>query len=174
MKKKFESNVASEIPRTKLHEPELPWKLNEDDMAQASSRDDDVKSLISGAPPLKTSVPVIVLLVIAIFGITAYLVVSAMTDNERMRSNIARKEGELSLVQMSLVRVAAEKEAFSKNTAQLEKKVSDLTAQKQLFANIIESLTKKGEDIDTPPAAPILTMTPPASPDAAPAAAQNQ
>ena len=64
---------------------------------------------------------------------------------------------------MNLVRAVAEKDAVNKNASQLEKKISDLNAQKQLFASIIESLTKKGEEIDAvsnAPAAPILTMTP--------------
>ncbi len=74
-----------------------------------------------------------------------------------MRTNVAKKDGEISLMQMSLVKTAAEKEAINKNAAQLEKKVSDLTAQKQLFASVIESLTKKGDELDSVPAVPILT-----------------
>ena len=165
MKQKFEANVASDIPKTKLHEPELPWKLSEDEVGQIGARDDDRKSTISGTPPLKTRAPFLVLLVIVIFGITTYLVASAIVENEKMRNNIAKKESELSLAQMNLVKAVAEKDVINKNSSQLEKKINDLTAQKQLFASIIESLTKKGEEIDavsSAPAAPILTMTPPA------------
>ena len=161
MKKKFEANVAVEIPKTKLHEPSLPWKLSEDEVGRAGSKDDDFKAAISGTPPLKTRAPFLILLVVTIFGITTYLISSAIIENEKIRGNIAKKESELSLTQMNLVRAVAEKEAVNKNWAQLEKKVSDLTAQKQLFASVIESLTKKGEEVDTTPtAAPILTMNP--------------
>ena len=160
MKEKFETNVATEIPKTKLHEPSLPWKLTEDEVGQIGPKDDDFGAVISGTPPLKTRAPFLIMLVLALFGITVYMVWNAISENEKMRNNMARKEGELSLAQLSLMKAVAEKEAVAKNSAQLEKKVSDLTTQKQLFASVIESLTKKGEDIDTPPAAPILTMTP--------------
>lgn len=160
MKQKFESNVASDIPKTKLREPELPWKLSEDEVGQIGSRDDDRRSAISGTPPLKTRAPFLILLVVAIFGMTIYLVANAVVENEKIRGNIAKKETELSLAQMNLVKAVAEKDSIAKNSSQLEKKIGDLTAQKQLFANIIESLTRKGEEIDTAQAVPILTMTP--------------
>ena len=160
MKTKFETNVATEIPKTKLHEPNLPWKLTEDDVGQIGPKDDDFKAAMSGTPPLKTRAPFLILLVIAVFMITAYLISNAIMENERMRGNIAKKDGELSLAQLNLMKAVAEKEAVNKNSAQLEKKVSDLTAQKQLFASVIESLTKKGEEVDAVPAAPILTLTP--------------
>ena len=163
MKQKFETNVASDIPKTKLHEPELPWKLSEDEVGQINSKDDARRAAISGTPPLKTGAPVLIMLVVVIFGITTYLVASAIVENEKIRNNIAKKDSELSLVQMNLVRAVAKKDAVNKNASQLEKKISDLNAQKQLFASIIESLTKKGEEIDAvsnAPAAPILTMTP--------------
>ena len=160
MKKKFETNVATEIPKTKLHEPALPWKLTEDEVGQIGSKDDDFRAVISGTPPLKTRAPFLILLVLTIFGITIYLISNAIVENTKIRANMAKKEGELSLVQLNLMKAVAEKEAVNKNSAQLEKKVSDLTAQKQLFASVIESLTKKGEEIDPVPAAPILTMTP--------------
>ena len=171
MKAKFEANVASEIPKTKLHEPGLPWKLSEDEVGQIGSRDDGFRATISGTPPLKTRAPFLILLVVTIFGITTYLVANAIVENERIRTNIAKKDSELSLIQMNLIRAVAEKDTVNKNSVQLEKKINDLTAQKQLFAGIIESLTKKGEDIDMPQAAPILTMTP--DPNAAPAAQQQ-
>ena len=160
MKKKFEDNVATEIPKTKLHEPNLPWKLSEDEAGQVSAVDEDFKAAVSGTPPLKTRAGFLIMLVVTIFGITTYLISSAIIENEKMRGNIAKKEGELSLMQMNLVRAVAEKEAVNKNSVQLEKKVSDLTAQKQLFAGVIESLTKKGEEVDTAPITPILTMNP--------------
>ena len=171
MKQKFEANVASDIPKTKLREPELPWKLSEDEVGQIGARDDNRKSTITGTPPLKTSAPFLILLVVVIFGITTYLVASAIVENEKMRNNIAKKESELSLAQMNLVRAVAEKDNVNKNSSQLEKKISDLTAQKQLFASIIESLTKKGEEIDTTQASPIPAQAP--EPNAASAASQT-
>lgn len=152
MKEKFETNVAAYMPKTKLREPGLPWKLTEDDVGQIEPKDGGIKSVISGTSPLRTRPQFLILLVVTIFAIAVYLISSAILENESMRGRIARKEGELSLMQISLLKASAEKEAIAKNSAQLEKKVSDLTAQKQLFAGVIETLTKKGEDIDIPPA----------------------
>ncbi len=142
MKKKFEANVASEIPKTKLHEPALPWKVTEDDAAVGST------------PPFKVRAPFLIALVAAIFVVTVYMVTGAMMQNEEMRGDIARKESELSSMQMSLMRAVVQKDSVNKNSAQLEKKLTDLTAQKQLFAGVIESLTKKGEEAETAAAAP--------------------
>ena len=54
MKKKFESNVATEIPKTKLHEPSLPWKLSEDEVGQIGPKEGDYRAVIAGTPPLRT------------------------------------------------------------------------------------------------------------------------
>jgi len=152
MKKKFEINVAVDIPKTKLHEPELPWKLSEEDVGQAGARDDNFKDATSGTPPLKTRAPFLILLLVTVFGMTTYLVGNAIVENEKIRGNIAKKDNELSLAQLNLMKAVAEKENVNKNSIQLEKKIADLTTQKQLFATIIESLTKKGEEVDLSPA----------------------
>jgi hypothetical protein len=159
MKKKFEANVAAEVPKTKLHEPQLPWKFTEDEAAPAASGDGDLKSAMSPTPTLATRASFLILLVITIFGVTAYLISSAVMENGKIRSSMARKDGELSLAQLNLMKAVAQKEIINKNSAQLEKKVSDLTAQKELFASVIESLTKKGEDIDAPTASLLTAAT---------------
>lgn len=148
MKKKFETNVAIEIPKTKLHEPPLPWKLSEDEVGQIGSIDSDYRAAISGTPPLRTRGIFLILLVVTIFGITTYMISNAVIENERIRSSMIKKDGELSLMHLNLEKTAADRDAVNKNMAQLEKKLNDLTAQKQLFASVIESLTKKGEEAE--------------------------
>ena len=148
MKEKFERNVATDIPKTRLHEPSLPWKLTEEDAPGDIRTGNNLKAGVSPSSPFKVRAIFPVLLVIAIFGVTAYLISGAFLENEKMHSNIVKKEGELSLMQISLMKTSAEKEIIAKNSAQLEKKVNDLTAQKELFASVIESLTKKGEEPD--------------------------
>lgn len=177
MKTKFEANVAAEIPKTKLREPTLPWKVTQEEAGSAGQKDDDLASAMSGTAPLKTRAPFLILLVITIFGITTYLVSNAMVENEKIRAAIAKKDSEISAVQINLVKAVAEKDAVIKNSSQLEKKVGDLAAQKKLFASVIESLTRKGEEIDTPSAASVLTAAPAGSqtspaPDEAPQAKQ--
>ncbi len=151
MKERFEANVASDMPKTRLREPGLPWKLTEDDLGQIAPKDGEIKSVISGTSPLRTRPQFLIMLVVTIFGIGAYLISNAILENENMRGSMAKKESELSLMHISLLKASAEKEAIAKSSVQLEKKVSDLTAQKQLFAGVIETLTKKSDDIDAPP-----------------------
>lgn len=165
MKKKFEANVATEIPKTKLHEPALPWKLSEDEVGQIGSKDSDYKAVIAGTPPLRTRGIFLILLVVTIFGITTYMISNAVVENEHMRSNVVKKDGELSLMHANLEKVAADRDAVNKNLTQLEKKLNDLAAQKQLFATVIESLTKKGEEAEIQaapqsPQADIANMAP--------------
>ncbi|MEI6863556.1 MAG: hypothetical protein WCK38_04055, partial [Candidatus Omnitrophota bacterium] len=58
-----------------------------------------------------------------------------------------------------LDKVAAEKTALENSASQLEKRVGDLSAQKELFTAVLESLTKKPNDI--PAAAPLSENQPP-------------
>ena len=148
MKKKFESNVATEIPKTKLHEPELPWKITTDDLAEAASRSDDYRSAVAGTPPFKTRAIFLILLVAALFLFTSIVVLNAVVENDLVRQDMLKREKELVLIKTDLQKLAGEKEALTKNSAFLEKKVSDLAAQKELFTSVIESLTKKSDEAE--------------------------
>ena len=148
MKKKFESNVASEIPRTKLHEPELPWKITSDDMAKVAEREGELKSDIALTPPLRTRAVFLILLVAAIFITASLLIINAVTENDKMRLYIENRQRDITAMKTDIQKLSAEKEDLSKNTAQLEKKVNDLAAQKELFTSVIESLTKKSDDAE--------------------------
>jgi len=148
MKKKFESNVASEIPRTKLHEPELPWKITSDDMAKVAEREGELKSDISLTSPLRTRAAFLILLVAAIFITASLLIINAVTENDKMRLYIENRQRDIAAMKTDIQKLSAEKEDLSKNAAQLEKKVNDLAAQKELFTSVIESLTKKSDDAE--------------------------
>ena len=148
MKKKFESNVATEIPKTKLHEPELPWKITTDDLAEAASKGDDYKSAIAGTPPFRTRAVFLIMLVAAMFLFTSIMVINAVVENEKTRQGMLKKEKELALIKTDLEKLAGEKEALTKNSASLEKKVGDLAAQKELFTSVIETLTKKSDEAE--------------------------
>ena len=152
MKKKFESNVAAEIPKTKLHEPELPWKLTGDDLAGVATKNEEYKAVLSGAAPLKTRPVFLIALVLTIFVITALTMMNTAQENKNIKGDIATREKdrekELVSIKMNLGRIANEKDALAKSSAQLEKKVSDLNAQKELFTSVIESLTKKSDEAE--------------------------
>ena len=146
MKTKFQNNVAVEMPKTKAREPELPWKLKNEDIEGIDRRDEYIASLSKGTPPFKTRAIFLILLVLTIFTAVFYLITNIVIENENIRTNILKKELETSSLQTKLEKMTEEKKAMSETSAQLERKVSDLNAQKQLFTSVIETLTKKGDE----------------------------
>ena len=150
MKKKFEDNVASEMPKTKSEEPSLPWKIDEADLAKIDSESQEYNNIVQGAPPLKTRPVFLILLVVAIFMAALFMVAGISIENRKIRIGISEKEKEAAVLQVDLDKAAAEKAALEHNASQLEKRVGDLSAQKELFTAVLESLTKKE---DAPPAA---------------------
>lgn len=146
MKKKFEDNVASQIPKTKSEEPSLPWKIDEADLAKIDSENQEYKDLTHGEPPLKTRPIFLVMLVIAIFAAAIFMVASIAIENDRIKAGISEKEKEAALLQVDLDKAAAEKKALENSASQLEKRVNDLSAQKELFTAVLESLTRKSDE----------------------------
>ena len=153
MKKKFEENVASQIPETKSDEPLLPWKINESDMEKIESENQGYKDLSHDRPPLKTRPIFLALLIMAIFATALLIIASIATENGRIKIGISEKEKEAAALQVDLDKAAEEKKALENSASQLEKRVDDLSAQKKLFTAVFESLTKKPDDI-TPEAQP--------------------
>lgn len=147
MKTKFEANVAQELPKTRMsQEPGLPWKLDPEDIEKASEGSEVYKAASSGTPPLKTRPVFIVLLLTAIFVAVMNFVSLVIVDNENARASSRKKEITMSSLKMALEKINAQKNTLSDNIGQLEKRVNDLSAQKELFATVIESLTKKGDE----------------------------
>lgn len=145
MRRKFETNVAQEMPKTRAFEPELPWKLKNKDLGYIGLAEDEYKK---GASPLRTRGIFLIILVLAIFVVISYLAIIIIAENENIRANMLQKEKEASVVKVELEKTIDEKKSLSENAAQLEKKVNDLSAQKELFTSVIETLTKKADDIE--------------------------
>lgn len=148
MKTKFETNVAFEIPKTKLREPKLPWNVTDEDIKQVKPSREDSESAADGAVPFKTRAIFPIMLLLTIFAILAYLVFDAAVKSNKMQSLIASKEKEASLLRQDFDKIADEKAALGEGRAQLEKRVNELSAQKELFTAVIESLTKKGDEVE--------------------------
>lgn len=147
MKPKFEKNIAAQIPKTKVHEPSLPWKLDEDDLEGVESAKDKV-ALTEKSHPLKTRPIFLAILVVTIFVVTLYMALSASVENEEIKGDITIKEVQLSTFQSDLERVKSEKNLLERNSEQLEARVGDLSAQKQLFMAVIESLARENKATD--------------------------
>ena len=148
MKKKFETNVATELPKTKLNEPELPWKLNDDDLAQLGQGSGLSNDAAIAAPPLKTRAIFPILLVINVFVIAIIIMLNIYTDSEDAKTAVFKKEAEAASLKASLNKAAGEKKSLSENSARLEKKIEDLKDQKELFTAALESLTKKSDEAE--------------------------
>ena len=150
MKSKFESNVASELPKTRIaKEPGLPWKVDPSELADLKSIEDEFKSATTGAPPLKARAIFLAALLVAVFFTTLYFVSAAVTESRKAQAAARQKEAAVFGLRADLEKIADEKKALSENARQLEKQVRDLSAQKELFTTVIESLSKKSDETDT-------------------------
>ena len=147
MKTKFEETVASEIPKTRPEgEPGLPWKVTDEEMDKVGAVDEEYKEVVTGAPPLHARAIFVILLVVSIFVVVMNTVISTAIDNSEMQLAALRKAQQVSTLKGQLQKSASEKAVVSDNASKLEKKVSDLNAQKELYTAVIETLTKKTDE----------------------------
>jgi len=147
MKTKFESNVASELPKTRVaQEPGLPWKVDPSELTDLKSIEDEFKSATTGAPPLKARASFLAALLVAVFFTTLYFVSAAVTESRKAINSARQKEAAVFGLRADLEKIADEKKTLSENARQLEKQVRDLSAQKELFTTVIESLSKKSDE----------------------------
>jgi uncharacterized protein YlxW (UPF0749 family) len=147
MKTKFEENVASESPRASgSTEPELPWKVSDDDVIESvDAKEEAYRSAVAGAPPLKIRAILIILLILSVFAFVSNTVTNMAIDKYQAEtSSVALKA--------TLVKTAGEKNALNESASQLEKRVGELTAQKELYTTVLETLAKKPDDAGLTPA----------------------
>jgi hypothetical protein len=147
MKKKFETNVAAELPKTRTREPNLPWKLNDQDLAELGEGSLDHKADIIAAEPLKTRALFPILLVLVIFVAALNMMAGIYIDSENARSASIKRDGELAILKSDLNKAVTEKAEIGESAARLEKKIEDLKDQKELFTAALESLTRKSDEV---------------------------
>lgn len=148
MKTKFDDNVAQDIPKTKeFSEPQLPWKLSSEEMSRLEASGEELEKLAANVvPPLQVRAIFIILLVAAIFVTILNSIINIAIDNSEMQIGISKKERQVAAVTTALDKAAGEKAALSENALKLEKRVNDLSAQKELYTAVIETLTKKTDE----------------------------
>lgn len=147
MKRKFETNVATELPKTRASEPGLPWKLSDEDLDKLNPHEDAVKAAEVASPPLRTRAVFPILLVVTIFILLFQAALNAYIENEDMQQSVAVKQVEVAALQAKVEKISGEKEKISENSARLEKRIEDLSEQKELFTAALESLTKRSDEI---------------------------
>lgn len=147
MKTRFDDNVAQKIPRTKdLAEPELPWKLSDGEMSKIEAGDNEARAALTAASPLHVRAIFVALLVVTIFVVVLNGIVNVAIENSDMQTDILRKEHQVSAAKSELEKAVNEKAVLNENATKLEKRVSDLSAQKELYTAVIETLTKKTDE----------------------------
>ena len=147
MKRKFESNVAAELPKTRGSEPNLPWKLSTEDLDKLNPHGEGVKMADISSPPLKTRAIFPILLVLTIFVLLSQVAFDAYIENDNMLQGAAKDQRELAALQVRVTQVSEEKITLNENAVRLEKRIEDLSDQKELFTAALESLTKKNDEI---------------------------
>jgi hypothetical protein len=148
MKKKFEMNVAAEMPKTKLHEPELPWKLSDEDLAQLGSEAEVPGDVAVATPPFKARAVFPILLVVTVFVVAINIMLNIYIDSENAKAAAFRKDREAASLKANLEKAVSEKKSLNENSARLEKRIEDLKDQKELFTAALESLTKKSDEVE--------------------------
>lgn len=150
MKRRFESNIAVDLPKTRSNEPNLPWKLSDEDLDRLKTGDGARAGEIA-SPPLRTRAIFPILLVLAIFVLLSQFALDVYLENNNIQQSAqqsaARKEGVIASLQADVAKLAGEKEKLGENASRLEKKIEDLNEQKELFTAALESLTKKNDEI---------------------------
>lgn len=154
MKTKFETNVASELPKTRnSQEPGLPWKVSSEELEKAASKDGEYKLAVTGIPPLRVRAIFLALLLGAIFIAVVSLFSTMAIEDEKIRQIAKQKEESIASLQTTLEKINSEKNSLNKAMADLQQKVGELTSQKDLYTAVLESLAKKTEEPQnaTPP-----------------------
>ena len=146
MKKKFETNVAEEMPKTKFREPNLPWKLTNADLEEMGPKDSAASALGPGSSPFEARAVFPILLVLTIFTVALYMMSNSMIERENIRTDILKKEAAISSLKTDLEKAESEKRIRDEGSTELEKQVNDLKAQKELYTSVIETLTKKTDE----------------------------
>ncbi len=150
MKTKFESNVATQIPKTRMaREPRLPWEVRKEDLIGSSFLEERSNDLIATKTLLGTRPVFLAMLLVFIFVSTFSIFLYTAQRNESARMEIERKEETQVLLLSSLEKVVDEKQVLKEKAVQLEKEIEDLNTQNKTFITVIENLSKKDEEAAT-------------------------
>lgn len=150
MKTKFDETAVSEAPKTgSSTEPALPWQLRDDDEALADRTGTSGRFALAGTAHPRASVVLIVLLIIAIFAFISNTITNMAIDKYAAESDSIQRGEMVSSLKINLVKTAGEKAVLSEDASRLEKQVSDLNAQKELYTAVLETLAKKPDDVNS-------------------------
>jgi len=158
MKTKFEANVATQIPKTKVpYEPRLPWEVSSYGLEAPLSLEDTTKVMTTRGAPFGTRPVFLIILLISVFAATSYVFVRLALENRETRLNIRKNEQMVSSLQtnVSALQSNLEKTAYEKDTQKnkanrLEKEIGDLKAQNEGFRSVLENISIDNKKAPSP------------------------
>ena len=152
MGKKFSSNVATQIPKTKvMHEPHLPWNVTQNDLA-GSQFEDSVHAAPIGKAPLGIKPLYLILIIVLIFLCALSVFFITVQSNEEIKVQIQRAEEERALLVDDLRNAANEASALKGKVEVLERNIivldaqnKNLTEQNRDFMTVIKRISEDEE-----------------------------
>lgn len=146
MKTKFETNVASKTPKEKQEEPGLPWQVGAEDIEKAAGPEGAGSLAALGVSPFKTRAEVLVIVLGVIFIVTISFVSFMKKETLRTKNEVAMKEEAVSALESRVNKLNDENSAMNSSLTDLEKRLSELTVQKELFTDVLDGLVQNPDE----------------------------
>ena len=152
MEKKFDSNVATQIPKTKVtYEPHLPWNVTQNDLV-GNQFEDSVQATPMGKAPLGIKPGYLILIIVFIFLCILSVFLITVQSNTKVKAQVQRAEEERALLVEELRETANEANALKGKVGALEKNIvvldthnKNLTEQNKGFMTIIKKMSENEE-----------------------------
>lgn len=144
MKKKFESNVATQVPKTQMtHEPQLPWEIRTEDLMGdefegGPSRAEAMEKSLLGIKPV-----FLIGLLIFIFASMLAVFFFSASMSKNVGEKIQEMEDERTMLLGNLRESAHNQEILKEKNTQLEKARDDLNVQNKELMTVIKTLSEK-------------------------------
>lgn len=153
MDKKFDSNVATQIPKTKMtYEPQLPWNVTQSDLV-GNQFVDSVQTTPMGKVPLGVKPMYLIMLIASIFLCALSVFIFTAQSNIKVKAQVQRAEEEKALLVDQLKETANEASALKGKVETLESSIvvldiqnKNLTEQNKDFMTVIKRMSKNEEE----------------------------
>lgn len=149
MKKKFESNVATQVPKTQMtHEPQLPWEIRGEDLLgdefeRGPSRDEAIRKAPLGIKPA-----FLIFLLIFIFVSMLSVFLFAVSTSKSISGKAQEMEDERTMLFGNLRAAAHDLKIQKEKNVQLEKNRDDLRVQNKELMTVIKTLSHQNVEVN--------------------------
>lgn len=152
MGKKFDANVATQLPKTKVtYEPHLPWNVTQNDLV-GNQFENSVQATPMGKAPLGIKPLYLILIIVFIFLCVLSVFFITVKSNEKIKAQIQKAEEARALLVDQLRETANEAnilkgkvDALEKNIIALDIQNENLTEQNRDFMTVIKRVSENEE-----------------------------